>query len=332
MLDALDKNPDRRLIAGIGSALMDILIYEDDAFLEKVGARKGGMTLVDRSVIEEILGLTTAGPAIVPGGSACNTIIGVARLGGPARFVGKRGRGKVGLMFETDLKQHGVDAILFVSPSPTGRVLSIITPDAQRSMFTYLGASSETDPEEITENCFADAAVVHIEGYLMFNPDLVLAAVQAAKKAGARVCLDLASFTVVEAAASTLDKLVDQYVDILIANEDEARAFTGQTDEARAIEALSRRADISVLKIGKRGSYIAHRGEIVNIAPILGSGPAIDTTGAGDLWASGFLYGLVNGYTLEHCGLLGSACGYEVCRVVGANIPEEGWRRIRNYL
>ena len=332
MDEHLNKWGGRKLIAGIGSALVDILVHEDDAFLERVGAIKGGMTLVEKSFIEQTLRLTTAEPAIVPGGSACNTIIGVARLGGPARFVGKHGRGKMGRLFETDLKQNGVDAVMFTSPSPTGRVLSIITPDAQRSMFTYLGASSETDPGDITEKCFADAAVVHIEGYLLFNPDLILTAAKSAKKAGAMVSLDLASFTVVEAAASTLEKLVDEFVDILIANEDEALAFTGQSDETKAIEALSQRADISVLKIGRRGSYIAKSGNIVKIAPVVGSGPAVDTTGAGDLWASGFLYGLVNGYPLDKCGMLGSACGYEVCRVVGTNIPEEGWARIRKYL
>ncbi|MFC1886131.1 adenosine kinase [Thermodesulfobacteriota bacterium] len=321
----------KRLIAGIGSALVDILVHEDDDFLNQVGAVKGGMTLVEKSFIEKTLAATTGKPTIVPGGSACNTIIGVGKLGGPARFVGKRGQGDMGNLFEADLKQNHVEAILFTSQSPTGRVLSLITPDAQRSMFTYLGAASETTPDEITKDCFTDAAIVHIEGYLLFNADLMKTAANAAKAAGAAISLDLASFTVVEESKALLETVVDDFVDILIANEDEARSFTGHTDEAKAIRALSEKADIAVLKIGKRGSYIAHEKEIIKVDAII-TGEAVDTTGAGDLWASGFLYGLVNGFPLNKCGMLGSACGCEVCQVVGTNIPEEGWRRIKTFL
>ena len=217
------------------------------------------------------------------------------------------------------------------SDSPTGRVLSVITPDAQRTMFTYLGASAETRPEEITAGSFADAAVVHVEGYLLFSPDLIKAALDAAQEAGAIISLDLASFTVVEQSLELLEKLVADYVDILIANEDEARAFTGQSNEKLALHALSEKANIAVLKIGPRGSYIACKGETVQI-PSMGDGTALDTTGAGDLWAAGFLFGLVNGYPPEKCGRLGSACGYEVCQVIGAHIPYEGWERIKKLL
>ncbi len=316
---------------GVGSALIDILAHEDDDFLTKTGAVKGGMTLVDNDFIEHVLSLTTGKPRIVPGGSACNTVVGIGNLGGHARFVGKSGRGKMAVFFETDLKKNNVEPFLFNSPSPTGRVLSIITPDAQRSMFTFLGASSETRPEEITKECFENAAVVHIEGYLLFNEELILAALDAAKAAGARVSLDLSSFTVVEESKTLLEKIVKDYVDILIANEDEARAFTGCSDEIKAIKALSENTQIAALKIGKRGSLIAHAGNILTIEP-KGGGDAVDTTGAGDLWAAGFLFGLVNGYSLAKCGKLGSACGYEVCQVIGTKIPEDGWHRIKKLL
>jgi len=194
ILDPGIKN--RRLIVGVGSALVDILARENDEFLKKTGAVKGGMKYVDKEFIERTISNTSQTPTIVPGGSACNTAIGVAKLGGQARFVGKSGQDNMGDFFETDLIKHNVDPILFKSSSPTGRVLSIITPDAQRSMFTFLGASAETLPEEMTPECFADAAIVHIEGYLLFNADLMLAVLNAAKAAGALVSLDLASFTV----------------------------------------------------------------------------------------------------------------------------------------
>jgi sugar/nucleoside kinase (ribokinase family) len=321
----------RQSIVGIGSALVDILIHENDEFLKKTGAIKGGMTLVDKEFIERTLAMSSDTAKIVPGGSACNTIIGIGKLGGDARFVGKCGKGDMGELIESDLKKQNVVPDLFRSDSPTGRVLSIISPDAQRSMFTYLGASAETRPADISEKFFKDAAVVHMEGYLLFNPELIRAALTAAKSAGAKISLDLASFTVVEESKELLEQLVDSYVDILIANEDEAFAFTGYSDEHLAIEALSEQADIAVLKVGPRGSYVSHAGSTIAIQS-MGDGNALDTTGAGDMWAAGFLYGLVKGYTLEKCGRLGSACGYEVCQVVGANIPDDGWERIRKFL
>ena len=319
------------MIVGIGSALVDILTHENDKFLEGTGAAKGGMMLAEKEDIERTLARTSAEISVVPGGSACNTVIGVANLGGCARFVGKCGSGDMGKLIEEDLKKQNVEPVLLRSDSPTGRVLSIITPDAQRSMFTYLGASAETRPEEITADFFKEAAIVHVEGYLLFNPDLIETSLAAAKKAGAKVSLDLASYTVVEKSRELLEHLVESYVDILIANEDEAEAYTGHTDEQQAIKALAANAEIAVLKVGSRGSFVTHAGSTIVVNP-LGDGNALDTTGAGDLWAAGFLFGLVEGYPLEQCGRLGSACGFEVCQVIGANILDDGWDRIKKIL
>ena len=319
------------MIVGVGSALVDILLLESEEFLLSSGAKKGGMILAENStVIDGLLSQSTVKQSIVPGGSACNTIVGIGRLGGPARFVGKRGSDDLGRFFEESLIKHHVDPVLFTSNSPTGRVLSIITPDSQRSMFTYLGASAEMKPEDILLRHFEDAALVHIEGYLLFNEALLLASLKAAQKSGALISLDLASFTVVEASMHILNDIVNEYVDILIANEDEARAFTGIANEEKAVERLATMADVAVLKIGKRGSLVSYYGTTAKIDR-MGSGAAVDTTGAGDLWASGFLYGLVNDYPVEACGKLASACGYEVCQVVGASIPDEGWQRIEKY-
>jgi sugar/nucleoside kinase (ribokinase family) len=320
----------RKLVVGVGSALVDILAREDDEFLRKTGAIKGGMKYVDKEFIELTMSQASRKPTMVPGGSACNTVIGIGKLGGHARFVGKRGKDKLGGFFETNLRKNNVDPVLFKSSSFTGRVLSIITNDAQRSMFTFLGASSETQPKEITKKCFENSAIVHIEGYLLFNEALILAALTAAKEAGAMVSLDLASFTVVEEFKVFLKTIVKDFVDILLANEDEALAYTGYSDEIKAVRALSEHTYIAALKMGERGSYISHGSNIIKIEPVV-KDAAVDTTGAGDLWASGFLFGLVNGYSLEQCGNLGSACGYEVCQVVGANIPEQGWQRIKKH-
>jgi sugar/nucleoside kinase (ribokinase family) len=145
------------------------------------------------------------------------------------------------------------------------------------------------------------------------------------------VSLDLASYNVVAQARDFLAGIVRDYVDILIANEDEARAFTGRSDPEKTLEALGREVPIAALKLGPRGSLVAADGRVVRV-PAQGDGRAVDTTGAGDLWASGFLFGLVSGYSLEKSGEMGSACGYEVCQVMGASIPEEGWQRIRKLL
>ena len=322
---------DKRTIVGVGSALVDILTNENYDFLLKAGVKKGGMTLVDDKTIDYILAQTSDKPSVVPGGSACNTIIGIGRLGGNARFIGKRGLDELGRSFEDDLRNNNVEPVLFTSSSPTGRVLSIITPDAERSMLTHLGASSETKPGEINRECFRNAAIVHIEGYLLFNEEIMMAVLNAAKEAGSIVSLDLASFTIVEQSKEILEDIIYNFVDIVMANEDEARSFTGCCDEMKAIEALSEQAEIAVLKVGKDGSYIANGGKVIKIEP-MGDGSAVDTTGAGDLWASGFLFGLLNNFPLEKCGKLGSACGYEVCQVIGANIPDHGWLRISEIL
>lgn len=320
-----------KLVVGVGSALIDILAHAGDDFLEKTGARKGGMTYVDREFIEEVLAQLSDKAVIVPGGSACNTVIGVRKLGAPARFVGKCGSGEWGRFFRDDLAKQEVEPALFGSASPTGRVLSIITPDAQRSMFTYLGAASETHPQDLSRGCLNDAAVVHIEGYLLFNPELMRAALQTARSVGALISLDLSSYTVVESSYSLLNELIEEFVDIVIANEDEARAFTGIADEREAVKALGENTAMAVLKMGERGSYIYHDKQVIEIAPA-GDGSAVDTTGAGDLWAAGFLFGLVNGYPLQRCGEIGSVCGYEVCQVIGASIPEPRWNEIREWI
>jgi sugar/nucleoside kinase (ribokinase family) len=318
-------------IVGLGSALVDILVHESDDFVNRIGYPKGGMTLVDKEELERILSQLSAPPVQVPGGSACNTAVGVGCLGGHARFVGKRGNDDPGLFFQEALVQRRVEPVLIPSDLPTGRVLSIITPDAQRTMVTYLGASADTRPDEITADHFAGCAVAHVEGYMLFNPDLMTASLTAAKAAGSLISLDLASFTVVEQSREFLDELIEKYVDILIANEDEALAYTGEEDELKALSQLARHVEIAVLKVGARGSFIQESGRVYRIAA-QGSNGAIDTTGAGDLWASGFLYGMVNGFDHEKSGRIASACGYEVCQVVGADISADGWMRIRKNL
>jgi len=326
MENAMPDKPRTRIV-GVGSALVDILLHENDVFVSRLCGTKGGMTLVEKEFIVGAMRSTENRPQLVPGGSACNTIVGVGRLGGNCAMVGKLGDDDWARLFREGLRASNVEPILSVGLGATGNVLSIITPDAERTMFTYLGASAEMLPEEISAGLFYDAAVVHVEGYLLFNHDLIRSVMEAARSAGALISLDLASYTVVQASQEYLGELAHDYVDILLANEDEARVFTGLKDEQAALQALAAQADYAVLKVGCRGSLIAHEGEVHTIAA-RGDGTAIDTTGAGDLWASGFIYGLVNGLSVRDSGELGSACGYEVCQVIGAVVPESGWQRL----
>jgi len=330
-MSGLTFDTDKKVIVGVGSALVDMLAREEDAFLEKLGVEKGGMNLVESDYIEELVVQIDTPPSIVPGGSACNTAVGVGMLGGQARFVGKLGQDQLGEMYRDELKKNNVEPVLFTSDLPTGRVLSVITPDAQRSMFTYLGAASELHPEELTPSCFDHAAIVHVEGYLLFNRELMMATIKAAKSAGALVSLDLASFNVVDESKDLLDQIIADYIDILIANEDEALAYTGHKEETRALEVLSEHVKLAVLKVGRRGSVVSCDGIHTKIEP-LECPNALDSTGAGDLWAAGFLFGLVQGYSFEKSGELASACGSHVCQVVGANIPDEGWKEIRKLI
>ncbi len=316
------------MVMGVGSALIDILAHADDDFLARLQAPKGGMLYVEPQFIDEVLAQIGSVPRIVPGGSACNTAVGVGMLGGRSCFVGRCGQGEMGDFLVRSLEQRKVLPAVARCLEATGRVLSLITPDAQRTMFTCLGAAATPEPGDLEPCPFDAAAVVHIEGYLVFNRDFISAAMERAKAAGALVSLDLASFNVVGSARDVFESLIDEHVDILFANEEEGRELTGCRDREKILAGMADRASLAVLKLGSEGSLI-RAGSRKYIIPARGDGTAVDTTGAGDLFAAGFLYGLLNGMGLADCGRLGAACGFEVCQVMGASIPEDRWKAIK---
>ena len=326
----MTKNKNTR-VTGVGNALVDLLINESDEFLSELGKEKGGMTLAEDEYIKKVLLKSNKEQVIVPGGATCNTIVGVANLGGDARFIGKRGKDDYGDFFEQTLIKSNVEPLLSVSDSPTGKCLSMITPDSQRSMLTFLGAATELDPESIIQDMFKHTAITIIEGYLLFNKDLMMAALKAAKEAGSLIALDLASFEVVKASKDILNEIIKKYVDILIANEDEAKAYTGIEDERKAIEKMALNVTYAVLKVGSRGSLVSYNNKVIPIKPLSGKAPK-DTTGAGDLWAAGFLFGLAHGFSIEKSGQIASACGYEACQVMGAHLPGAAWARIKKLI
>jgi sugar/nucleoside kinase (ribokinase family) len=315
------------LVVGVGAALVDLLVEESDAFIGRLGSEKGGMTLVELTTIDGALANTSAGVKIVPGGSACNTMVGIGNLGGRSRMIGRVGRDELGKAFVAGLEKAGVERRLFESDPATGRVLSVVTPDAQRTMFTYLGASSLLGPDDITAADLLGAGIVLLEGYLLFNRPVVEKILALAKQAKAKVVLDLASFQVVEICRDFIEQILPS-IDIVLANEDEAKAYTGQ-GEGASLEILAGKVETAVVKVGKKGVLLGRGQERYSVPAQLVK--AIDTTGAGDLWASGFLFGLTQGMGLENAARLGCKVGSEVVQVMGAVIPDSGWQRIHKY-
>ena len=312
-------------VLGMGAALVDILANVDDAWIESQGVQKGGMNMVDWPQMEKFLA-ALKNPLRVPGGSTCNTMVGLSRLGGKAAFISKIGNDELGKLFQEHLKNNGVESKLGMSDAATGCVFSAVTPDAQRSMWTYLGASDFLANEDFVPALYDGVGLLYAEGYRAFNADCFKRSFTLARSLGVETALDFSSFGVVDACRGTFDELFAAgMIDIIIANEDEAFAYAGVKEEA-ALDVLAGKAKVAVVKIGKRGALIAKDGKVTRVQA--GAAKAIDTTGAGDLWASGFLYGYMNGWDMERSGNLGSVVSNEVVQVMGAQIPEDGWKRI----
>lgn len=314
----------QKSIVAVGAALVDLLVRVEHQWLEQNGVVPGGMELSDPRRLDLLLGSISAQPEQVPGGSSCNTLVGTAQLGVRSRFVGRLGRDERGDFFRNALLQSGVEGELIFSDEPTGTVLSVITPDAQRSMFTSLGASAGLVPSDLRPDLFRGFDLLYLEGYLAPNEGFFREVYRLAQLVNTPVSLDLASFQTVQAAHALFDEMLP-LTTILIANEDEARAFTGK-EPGEALEELARRTPIAVVKLGKEGALIARGGERVRVKAK--KVQAIDTTGAGDLWASGFLTGWLKGDSLATAGELGARCAAEVVQRVGAHLPPSVWSKI----
>jgi sugar/nucleoside kinase (ribokinase family) len=314
-------------ILGIGNALVDIItLLNNDQIIKSLSLPKGSMTLVDRAMSERIQ-KEIAGEKrmLVTGGSVANAINGIAHLQVPCGFLGTVGKDELGRLFEDEQKQHGIQPLLIHSELPTGRAVGLVEPDGERTFATYLGAASELNPTDVTGERLSGFDIFFIEGYLVYNHALIMAAASAAKRAGLTIALDLASYNVVEANLDILQELVEDYVDIVFANEEEAIAFTG-LQPLEAVEKLAGLCDIAVVKIGKEGAYI-QRGTNRILVPAAGD-LVVDTTGAGDFFAAGFLAGIAKEYDLEKSGKLGALLAARVIRFPGAKLEETEWEKI----
>ena len=319
-------------ILGMGSALVDILIrLNDESPLKRLDLPKGSMQLIDQGRRDSVLDFFAgSGKTLAAGGSAANTIHGIGKLGGKAGFIGRIGEDPLGDLFIKDMQDAGVEVqVSRSSSSGTGCAITLITPDSERTFATYLGAASELSPEHFGSgeaDLFSSYDLFHLEGYMVFNQALTELSVKRAKIAGMLVSLDLASYNVVEANRDFLDRIIRDYVDIVFANEEEARAFTGKEPED-ALEVFAGMAGYAIVKTGGKGSMVRHGGEVCRVGVIPVS--PVDTTGAGDLYASGFLYGLANDLPLQRCGELGALVAGHVIEVVGPKMAETVWEGIR---
>jgi len=316
-------------IIGIGNALVDILVrLKDDTFLEQMGLPKGSMMLIDEARQKELRSCMERLPMEqATGGSAGNTMLALAKLGGKAGFVGKIGKDDLGDFYAENCRKVGIDARLMACNLPTGVANTFISPDGERTFGTCLGAASTLQAGDITPALFEGVSMAHIEGYLVQNHELMEAICQTAMEMSVQLSLDLASYNVVAADLPFFQHLVQDYIDIVFANEEEAAAFTGKKDTLEALREIAALKCLAVVKLGGKGaSARLGREEVVIGAHKV---PVVDTTAAGDFFAGGFLYALNRGASLKDCLSCGALLSEYIIGVVGTRLPEEEWKEIR---
>lgn len=315
----------RYRVLGVGHACMDLIFLVEDEFLYRISGEKGGAHPISFKELKNILAMRPESPLLVTGGSCANAIKGLAALGEKCGFMSHVGNDFMGDHFEQYMKKLGIAAFFSKSTRPTAQVLCLVTPDGQRTMRFYSGCSEEMSDEFLHPNYFQNVKLVHMDAYTLRNGSLVESVMKMAKEAGALVSIDLSSFEIIRQFHDTLDKLLSKYVDIVFANVDETKAFTGLSPSEGCLK-LQEICPIAVVLVGKEGCYVGHKGSVFHSPGF--PAQVIDTTGAGDLFASGFLFGILQGYSLEKSAILGNQLGSAIVEVRGAELPQEKWRDI----
>ena len=291
-------------VIGIGNALTDMLVnLESDSVLGRFKLAKGSMSLVDTKLQTEISKSVAGLPySLSLGGSAGNTIRAMAKLGCQVGFIGKVGQDTTGDFFVQALENLGVEPVIFRGSKRSGKCVSLISPDGERTMVTYLGAALELTAAEIDPAIFDGYDCLYIEGYIVQDHDLIRKAARTAKECGLKVA-------------------------IVFANEDEAKTFACEAEPLNALQCISEMCELAVVKIGIKGAMIKHGDEVVHVG-ILAAAKRVDTTGAGDFYAAGFLAGLCENLSLRQCGTIGAITAGKVIEVVGTTFGEEAWEDI----
>lgn len=313
-------------VIGIGNALTDMLVnLRSDEVLEKFDLPRGSMSLVNSEQQKEISKSVSGLPYTLSlGGSADNTIRAMARLGCKVGFIGKVGRDSTGDFFESALDNLGIQPFIMRGEERSGKCVSLVSPDGERTLVTHLGAAVEMKAEDLSPEIFDGYDCLYVEGYLVQDHNLIRGAIRMAKELGLKVAIDLASFNVVEENLEFLREVISEYVDIVFANEDEARAFSGEEEPVNALQYISTMCDLVIVKIGMRGALIKQGSEVSHVG-IMAAAKRVDTTGAGDFYAAGFMAGMCEGLSLRQCGTIGAITAGKVIEIVGTTPTEEAW-------
>ena len=323
--------PEKNML-GIGNALVDILTQiPNDIILNELNLPKGTMQHVDADTSASIgVQLKTYGSAMAAGGSSANTMSGTAKLGVKTGYIGKVGQDLLGEFFADEMRKTHVEPLLFQTATPTGCAHAVITPDGERTFATYLGAALELSDKDLTPELFKDWDIFYVEGYLVYNRPLLDKALALAKAQGMTIAMDLASYNVVEDNREYMNNILKDYIDIVFANQEEARACTGKENPEEALHDLASLCDIAIVKVGAHGSWVQRGAWTVRVEPMPAT--VVDTTGAGDLWAAGFMAGYVKGESLEKCARMGTLLASNIIEVLGAKMDEKRWQKIFNSL
>lgn len=316
-------------VLGIGHACMDLVLPVSEDFLTQIPGEKGGAQGISFEKLTEIISASSTQPLLATGGSCANTIKGLAGLGEKCAFLGHIGNDALGEHFIQYMKNLGVVGLFSKSIRPTTQVLCLITPDGQRTMRFCIGCSDEMTGDHLYPDYFKNTKVIHMDSYNMRNGNLMESVMQLAKKEQATISIDLSSFEIIRQFHEPLTKLIVQYVDIVFANADEIKALTGLEPFEGCLK-LQEMCPIAVVLLGKRGCLVGHEGKVIE-SPAFPTN-IVDSTGAGDLFASGFLYGYLQGYPLTKCARIGNRMGSAIVEVQGAELPLEKLQMIRTFL
>lgn len=312
------KNTNNDLI-GIGSALLDFTVEVNDNDLQKLGLTKGGMLLIDENRSREILNLISKYKVkTTPGGSSANTLAGIANFNGTGIFMGKVGSDSHGDIYINETEKTGIKAHLGRDNSITGHAITFITPDSERTFATHLGAALNFNKNDIQTEDIKNSKIIHLEGYLFEPPalrDACMHALEIAKQNEVLISIDLSDPGLIARIHDVFQHLIKNYADIVFANEEEAKAFTGK-EKIDALNALNEICEFAVVKLGSQGSLIKTSNKIYNVEVCKTN--VINTNGAGDIYASGVLYGIAKGFSPDECGKLGSYASSLVVSQVGA--------------
>jgi sugar/nucleoside kinase (ribokinase family) len=318
-------------VYGIGNPLMDVLVNISDKELQKLNLQKGVMHLIDPSQHKTLESYIKNKPQIlIPGGSCPNTIISLAKLGLKTTLAGCIGDDKLGKEYQKQLKKYKIISNLYTSQTPTGSSTIMISKDGERTMNTYLGASQKFSKQNLNEELIANSKYIHFTGYMWDTEnqkEAIQKAIEISQKNSTKIIFDVADPFAVNRNKDVFLDLIKNYTDIAFANEEEAKTLFNTDNPDKAAKELSGLCDIGIIKLGKKGSLIQTKKEKIHIPANIVE--AIDTTGAGDMYTSGFIYGLSKDYSLEKSGKLASFLASQIVTQVGAQFNDEDFDKIK---